>query len=97
MAALVLAARSRKELLALTTMFLAGQIASVLAMPDTGWRPAARFVEAAAAAAEMIAIAIFALVFSRLKWVARALHPVEVSASALLVFGMVWFVLRLRN
>jgi hypothetical protein len=36
-------------------------------------------------------------VFSRVKRVARAWHPVEVSASALLVFGMAWFVLRLRN
>jgi hypothetical protein len=49
------------------------------------------------AAAEIMAVAIFALVFSRLKRVARALHRVEVSASALLAFGMVWFVLRLRN
>jgi len=150
LAALVLAARSRAELLALTAMFLAGQIASVVAMPYTGWQPAARFVEAAAAltvaylaveilllpqagarwlvagvlggfhglyfhlflqtsgyrpgfvlagaaAAEIIAIAIFALVFSRVSRVARALRPVQVSASALLVFGMVWFVLRLRN
>jgi hypothetical protein len=150
LAVLVLAARSRGELLALAAMFLAGQIISALAMPHTGWQPAARFVEAAAAltvaylaveilllpkagarwlvagvlgafhglyfhlflqttgyrpgfvlagaaAAEVMAIAIFALVFSRLKRMARALHPVEVSASALLAFGMVWFVLRLRN
>jgi hypothetical protein len=149
LAALVLAARSRGELLALTAMFLAGQMLSALAMPNTGWQPAPRFVEAAAAltvaylaveilllpkagarwlvagvlgafhglyfhlflqttgyrpglvlagaAAEIMAIAIFALVFSRLKRMARALHPVEVSASALLAFGMVWFVLRLRN
>jgi hypothetical protein len=49
LAARVLAARSRKELLALTAMFLVGQLVSVLAMPNTGWQPAARFVEAAAA------------------------------------------------
>ena len=150
LAALVLAARGRRELLALAAMFLVGQLVSVLAMPNTGWQPAARFVEAAAAltvaylaveilllpkagarwlvagvlggfhglyfhlflqttgyrpafvlagaaAAEIIAIAILALVFSRVKRVARALHPVQVSASALLVFGMVWFVLRLRS
>ena len=150
LAALVLAARSRRELLALTAMFLAGQIASALAMPHTGWTPAPRFVEAAAAltvaylaveilllpkagarwliaavlgafhglyfhlflqttgyqpgfvlagaaAAELIAIAIFALLFSRVTRFARALRPVQVSASALLLFGMVWFVLRLRN
>jgi hypothetical protein len=29
--------------------------------------------------------------------VAQALRPVQVSASALLVFGMVWFFLRLRS
>jgi len=150
LAALVLAARGRRELLALTAMFLAGQIASVLAMPHTGWTPAPRFVEAAAAlaiaylaveilllpnagarwliaavlggfhglyfhlflqttgyrpsfvlagaaAAEIVAIAILALVLSRVTRLARALHPVQVSASALLLFGMVWFALRLRN
>jgi hypothetical protein len=150
LAALVLAARSRGELLALTAMFLVGQIVSALAMPHTGWQPAARFVEAAAAltvaylaveilllpkagarwlvaavlgafhglyfhlflqttgyrpgfvlagaaAAEIMAIAVFALMFSRVKRLARTLHPVEVSASVLLMFGMVWFVLRLRS
>lgn len=150
LAALVLAARSRRELLALAVLFLAGQIASVLAMPHTGWQPAARFVEAAAAltvaylaveilflphagarwlvagvlggfhglyfhlfvqttgyrpglvlagaaAAEVIAIAILAPVFSRVGRVARALRPVQVSASALLVFGLAWFFLRLAN
>jgi hypothetical protein len=40
-------------------------------------------------AAEIIAIAIVALVFSRVKRFARALHSVELSASALLAFGMV--------
>jgi len=44
-----------------------------------------------------MAIGIFALVFLRVSRAARALQPVQVSASALLVFGMVWFVLRLRN
>ena len=150
LAALVLAARSRRELLALTAMFLAGQIASALAMLHTGWTPAPRFVEAAAAltvaylaveilllpkagarwliagvlggfhglyfhlflqttgyqpafvlagagVAELIAIAVFALLLSRITRFARALHPVQISASALLVFGMAWFVLRLRN
>jgi hypothetical protein len=28
---------------------------------------------------------------------AKAFHPVQVAASALLVFGMVWFLLRLRS
>jgi len=49
LAALALAARTRRELLALAAMFLAGQIASVLVAPHTGWQPAPRFVEAAAA------------------------------------------------
>src|SRR5581483_2570381 len=49
LAALVLAGRTRKELVALTAMFLAGQAGSALLLPHTGWQPAARFVEAAAA------------------------------------------------
>ncbi len=47
--ALVLAARGRKELLTLSAMFLAGQMASVFIVPHTAWQPAPRFVEAAAA------------------------------------------------
>lgn len=47
--ALVLAARGRKELLALAGMFLAGQMAAVFIVPHTAWQPAPRFVEAAAA------------------------------------------------
>ncbi len=150
LAALALAARSGKELLALTAMFLAGQIASVLVVPYTAWQPVPRFVEAAAALtiaylaveilflpqagsrwlvagalgafhglyfylflqtsgyrplfvlggaafAELLVIAILALVFSRIARLARALHPVQVSASALLVFGMAWFLLRLKG
>lgn len=57
LAALVLAARSRRELLALTAMFLAGQFASVAIVPHTAWQPAPRFVEAAAA----LTIAYFAV------------------------------------
>jgi hypothetical protein len=49
LAALALAARSRREMLALAAMFLAGQIASVAFVPRMDWQPAARFVEAAAA------------------------------------------------
>ncbi len=150
LAALVVAARSRKELIALAAMFFAGQVASVVVIPHTGWQPAARFVEAAAALAvaylaveilllpeagwrwviaaflgafhglyfhlflqethyspgyvlagaglaELIAIAILWLGFSRLTRAARVLRPVEVSASALLAFGMIWFFLRLRS
>jgi hypothetical protein len=46
---LVLAARSRRELLALAGMFLIGQVASAVLVPLTKWQPAPRFVEAAAA------------------------------------------------
>ena len=46
-AALVLAARSRRELIVMAAAFLAGQCASVAILPSTGWQPAARFVEAA--------------------------------------------------
>ena len=49
LAALAMAARSRRELAALVAMFLAGQIAAVLIAPHTAWQPAPRFVEAAAA------------------------------------------------
>jgi HupE/UreJ protein len=150
LAALVLAGRSRKELMALFGMFLAGQVASTLLMPYTGWYPAPRFVEAAAAltiaylavevlllpeagwrwliaaflgafhglyfhlfllttgyhpglvlagAAVAEALATLALwfAFSRIRRVAEVLRPLQVSAAALLAFGMIWFVLRLRN
>ena len=147
---LVLAARTRRELLAMAAMFLAGQAASVLTMTHAAWQPAPRFVEAAAALAmaylaveilllpeagarwlvagvlgafhglyfrlfvqttgyapalvllgaalaEAAAIAVLALVLSRLGRLAKAFRPVQVAASALLVFGMVWFLLRLRS
>lgn len=148
LAALALAARSRREALALAALFLAGQVAAVLAVPYTAWQPAPRFVEAAAAltiaylaieilllpqagarwliagvlgafhglyfhlflqtagyraewvlagaaGVELALIGVLAWAFSRFARWARALRPVQVSASALLVFGMVWFVLRL--
>jgi hypothetical protein len=150
LAALVLAARSRRELLAIAAMFLVGQAASVLGMAHVLWQPAPRFVEAAtalavaylaveilllpqagarwlvagvlgalhglyfhlfvrttgyspalvlvgAALAEAAAIAILALVLSRVGRLAKAFRPVQVAASALLVFGMVWFLVRLRS
>jgi hypothetical protein len=49
LAALVLAARSRRELLALAGMFVLGQVLSVAIVPKTNWQPAAKFVEAATA------------------------------------------------
>jgi len=47
--ALALAARSRRELVLLGAMFVAGQCASLAIVPWTHWQPAPRFVEAAAA------------------------------------------------
>ena len=52
---------------------------------------------AGAAVAEIAAIALLAFAFSRIGRVARALRPVQVSAGALLAFGMVWFFLRLKS
>ena len=150
LAALVLAARTRRELFAIAGAFLAGQVVCVLAMAHVVWQPAPRFVEAAtalalvylaveilllpqagarwlvagvlgalhglyfhlfvqttgysaalvlsgAALAELFAVAVLALVLSRVSRMAQALRPVQVAASALLVFGMVWFLLRLRS
>jgi hypothetical protein len=150
LAALVLAARSRRELLAIAAMFLVGQAASVFVMAHVLWQPAPRFVEAATALAvaylaveilllpqagarwlvagvlgalhglyfhlfvqttgyspalvllgaglaEASAVAVLALLLSRVGRLAKAFRPVQVAASALLVFGMVWFLLRLRS
>lgn len=144
LAALAIAARTRRELAAVVAMFLAGQIVAVLVAPRTGWQPAPRFVEAAAAltiaylaaemvllpragsrwlvagllgavhglyfhlflqtagyhagyvlggaaVAEIVVIGLLALAFSRAGKLARAVPP------ALLVFGLVWFALRLRS
>jgi hypothetical protein len=69
LAALVLAGRCVKELLALVAMFLAGQIASVLLMPHVNWQPAPRFVEAAAAlAVAYLAIEILLLPQAGARW-----------------------------
>jgi hypothetical protein len=150
LAALVLAARSRRELLAIAGMFLAGQALSVFGMTYVLWQPAPRFVEAATALAvaylaveilllpeagarwlvagvlgalhglyfhlflqttgyspalvlagagfvQLAAIALLALVLSKVGRMAQAYRPVQVAASVLLVFGMVWFFLRLRS
>ncbi len=150
LASLVLAARTRRELMRIAAMFICGQAAAALILPYTAWQPVPRFVEAAAAltlaylaveilflpeagarwlvagvlgafhglylalvlqstgfapalvlsgaaAAELCAIALFAIVFSRMEKLARALRPVQVSAGLLLVTGMVWFFMRLRG
>jgi hypothetical protein len=49
LAALVLAARSQKELGILTACFLAAQVLVASWIPHTAWTPAPRFIEAAAA------------------------------------------------
>ena len=150
LASLVLAARSRRELILLTAMFLAGQIAAAIVVPLTAWQLPTRFVEAAAGltvaylaveilllpkagmrwlivavlgafhglyfalflrttgyhavyvlagavSAEIVLIAILALIFSYLEKLLAALKPVPVCASILLVTGMAWFFLRLRS
>jgi len=57
----------------------------------------ASYVLAGAALAEILAISVFAVVFSRFARLARILRPLQVSAGALLALGMVWFFLRLRS
>jgi hypothetical protein len=66
-----------------------------LFLQATAYRPVT--VLAGAVVTEAVLIAVFALIFSRIGRVAAAFRPVEVSASALLVMGMVWFFLRLKG
>lgn len=89
LAALGVAARSRRELLALGAMFLAGQISSALAVPYTAWQPAPRFVEAAAAlTVAYLAIEILMLPKAGARWLV---------AGALGAFHGLFFHLFLRN
>ncbi|MSV28385.1 MAG: hypothetical protein EXQ52_06520 [Bryobacterales bacterium] len=150
LASLVLAARGRREFFPIVLMFLAGQLLGALVTPRTGWQPAPRFVEAAAAltiaylaveilllpnagkrwivagvlgifhglyfelflrtaeysaayvlsgaiGAELILLTIFGLLLPKLGRLAHALRPVQVSAGALLVTGLVWFFARLKG
>lgn len=66
-----------------------------LFVQTAGYRPG--FVLAGAAVAEIAVVAALALAWSRVARWTRASRPLQVSASALLVFGMVWFILRLRS
>jgi hypothetical protein len=66
-----------------------------LFLQSAGFRP--EMVLAGALATEAALIAVFALVLSRLGRMAAAFRPVQVSASALLIMGMVWFFLRLKG
>ena len=64
-----------------------------LFLQSTGY--GAGLVLAGAALAEVLAIAVLALLFSRVARIAKALRPVQVAAAGLLVFGLVWFAMRL--
>jgi len=66
-----------------------------LFVQTTGYAPA--LVLTGAAVVQLMAIAVLALVLSRVGRMAQAYRPVQVAASMLLVFGMVWFFLRLRS
>jgi len=69
LASLVLAARSRRELILLTAMFLAGQMAATIAVPLTAWRPPPRFVEAAAGLTiAYLAVEILVLPKAGMRW-----------------------------
>lgn len=148
LAAMVLAARSRRELILLGATWVAGQCASVAVVPLTGWQPATRFVEAAAALTiAYLAVEVLLLPAAGARWIVAAAlgvihglylllfvqstgyHPALVvagaaiadglvlaglwygvarlggiaknwtraGASVLLVFGLAWFLLRLRG
>src|SRR6185295_17884058 len=89
LASLVLAARNRRELLALAGMFLAGQVTSAVLVPLTNWQPAARFVEAAAALTiAYLAVEILALPRAGSRWLV---------AGVLGGFHGLYFELFLRN
>jgi hypothetical protein len=69
LASLVLAARSRRELILLAAMFLAGQIAAAIVVPLTAWQPPARFVEAAAGLTiAYLAVEILVLPKAGMRW-----------------------------
>ena len=69
LASLVVAARSRRELILLAVMFLAGQIAAALVVPRTAWQPPARFVEAAAGLTiAYLAVEILVLPRAGMRW-----------------------------
>jgi hypothetical protein len=69
LASLVLAARTRRELMLLTAMFLSGQIAAAIIVPRTAWQPPARFVEAAAGLTiAYLAVEILLLPKAGMRW-----------------------------
>src|SRR5260370_39073951 len=89
LATLALAARSRRELGALVGMFLLGQIAAAVIVPNTNWDPAPRFVEAATALTiAYMAVEILALPTAGKRWLI---------AGALGIFHGLYFALFLRT
>jgi len=68
-AALVLAARSRRELLQLAAMLFIGELAAAFILPQTNWQPAPAFVEAAAAlTVAYLAVEILAFPAAGQRW-----------------------------
>lgn len=68
-AALVLAARNRRELLTLAGMFVTGELVAALLLPLTNWQPAPAFVEAAAAlTVAYLAVEILAFPLAGQRW-----------------------------
>jgi hypothetical protein len=73
LAALALAARGRRERFAIAAAFLAGQAATVFAMPHFASQPPPRFVEAATALAlAYLAVEILFLPQARARWLIAA-------------------------
>jgi hypothetical protein len=69
LAALVLAARGRRELLLMALMFLAGEIAAALIAEAMRWQPPVRFVEAAMALSiAYLSVEILLLPEAGLRW-----------------------------
>jgi hypothetical protein len=70
---LVLAARSRLELVALAGAFIAGEIVSAVLMVEFGWTPAPRFIEAAMALTiAYLAVEILFLPLATTRWLVAA-------------------------
>ena len=89
LAALALAARTRRELLALGGMFFGGQVTTTLVMPHLAWQPAPRFVEAAMALAlAYLAVEILLLPEAGARWIV---------AGGLGIFQGLYFDLFLQN
>jgi hypothetical protein len=69
LAGLVLAARSRGELIRLTAAFVTGEVAAATLVPLAGWQPPPRFVEAAAALTiAYLAVEILLLPQAGMRW-----------------------------